>query len=308
MNRLLPHARRYCTAKTRFPPVTTPMLPPGTFKDKVALVTGGGTGIGKGMTEMLAQLGASVAIMSRKQEVLDEAAKEISSKTGSKVVPIAADVRDPAAVSSAVDRLVSELGLPDIVVNNAAGNFISPTESLSVNGWKTIVDIVLNGTAIVTLDVGKRLIEAQKGANFLAISATYTNYGSGYVAPSAAAKSGVEVLMMSLAAEWAKYGMRFNCIAPGPVYTKGAFSRLDPGGIFSKEMAKGAIERMGEVAEVANMAAYLVSDYSSWLTGEVIRIDGGHLNYHASVFNRLSEVPKDQWKVLEAAIRSVKGS
>uniref|UniRef100_A0A023FVA7 Reductase n=1 Tax=Amblyomma parvum TaxID=251391 RepID=A0A023FVA7_AMBPA len=307
MNRLL-CLRRYCTARRLFPPVVTPMLPPGTFKNKVAIITGGGTGIGKGMAEMFSQLGASVAIMSRKQEVLDEAAGEISSETGGKVLAVAADVRDPAAVAAAVDRCVSELGLPDIVVNNAAGNFISPTEMLSTNAWKTIVDIVLNGTAIVTLDIGKRLIEAEKGANFLAISATYTKHGSGYVAPSAAAKSGVEALTMSLAAEWAKYGMRFNCIEPGPVYTKGAFSRLDPDGRFSEQAVKGAIERQGEIAEVANLAAYLVSDYSSWLTGEIIRIDGGHLNYHASVFNRLSEVSKDQWKVLEAAIRSTKGS
>lgn len=307
MNRLR-CLRQYCTAKRLFPPVVTPMLPPGTFKNKVAVITGGGTGIGKGMAEMFAQLGANVAIMSRKQEVLDKAAGEISSKTGSRVLAVAADVRDPAAVAAAVDRCVSELGLPDIVVNNAAGNFISPTEMLSTNAWKTIVDIVLNGTAIVTLDIGKRLIKAEKGANFLAISASYTKYGSGYVAPSAAAKSGVEALMMSLAAEWAKYGMRFNCIEPGPVYTKGAFSRLDPDGRFFEQAVKGAIERQGEIPEVANLAAYLVSDYSSWLTGEVIRIDGGHLNYHASVFNRLSEVPKDQWKVLEAAIRSAKGS
>ncbi|KAH7956349.1 hypothetical protein HPB52_008441 [Rhipicephalus sanguineus] len=128
---------------------------------------------------------------------------------------------------------------------------------LSTNAWKTVVDIVLNGTAIVTLDVGKRLIEAGKGANFLAISATYTKHGSGYVAPSAAAKSGVETLMMSLAAEWAKYGMRFNCIEPGPVYTKGASSRLDPDGRFTEEAVKGAIERQGEIPEVANLAVYL---------------------------------------------------
>uniref|UniRef100_A0A6M2CSP2 Putative 92356 salivary gland overexpressed n=1 Tax=Rhipicephalus microplus TaxID=6941 RepID=A0A6M2CSP2_RHIMP len=307
MNRL-PRFRHYCTAKKLFPPVMTPMLPPGSFKNKVAIITGGGTGIGKGMTEMFAQLGASVTIMSRKQEVLDKAAQEISSKTGSKILAIAADVRDPSAVAAAVDRSVGELGLPDIVVNNAAGNFISPTEMLSTNAWKTVVDIVLNGTAIVTLDVGKRLIQAGKGANFLAISATYTNHGTGYCAPSAAAKSGVETLMMSLAAEWAKYGMRFNCIAPGPVYTKGASSRLDPDGRFAEEAVKVAIQRQGEIPEVANLAAYLVSDYSSWLTGEVIRIDGGHLNYHASIFNRLSEVPKEQWKVLQAAIKSVKGS
>ncbi|KAL3251569.1 hypothetical protein MRX96_055089 [Rhipicephalus microplus] len=140
MNRL-PCFRHYCTAKKLFPPVMTPMLPPGSFKNK---------------------LGASVTIMSRKQEVLDKAAQEISSKTGSKILAIAADVRDPSAVAAAVDRSVGELGLPDIVVNNAAGNFISPTEMLSTNAWKTVVDIVLNGTAIVTLDVGKRLIQAGK--------------------------------------------------------------------------------------------------------------------------------------------------
>ncbi|CAN7986149.1 unnamed protein product [Ixodes pacificus] len=298
--------RGFCSAQSMFPPVMTPMLPAGTFNNKVALITGGGTGIGKGMTEMFAQLGANVAIVSRKQDVLDKTAREISDKTGRKILPVAADVRDPEAVAAAVDRCEKELGLPDMVVNNAAGNFISPTERLSANAWRTIVDIVLNGTAIVTLDVGKRLIKAKKGANFLAVSASYTNFGSGFVAPSAAAKSGVETLMMSLAAEWAKYGMRFNCISPGAVYTKGAFSRLDPGGDMSAEAVKGAIERMGEVPEVANLAAYLVSDYSSWLSGEVIRIDGANLNYCASVFNKLSELPQEQWKDIEAAIRSTK--
>ncbi|KAM7310674.1 2,4-dienoyl-CoA reductase [(3E)-enoyl-CoA-producing], mitochondrial isoform X3 [Ixodes scapularis] len=145
-------------------------------------------------------------------------------------------------------------------------------------------------------------------ANFLAVSAPYTNFGSGFVAPSAAAKSGVETLMMSLAAEWAKYGMRFNCISPGAVYTKGAFSRLDPGGDMSAKLVKGAIERLGEVPEVANLAAYLVSDYSSWLSGEVIRIDGANLNYCASVFNKFSELPQEKWKDIEAAIRSTKDS
>ncbi|KAK8770865.1 hypothetical protein V5799_025889 [Amblyomma americanum] len=263
MNRLL-CLRRYCTAKRLFPPIVTPMLPPGTFKNKVAIITGGGTGIGKGMAEMFSQLGANVAIMSRKQEVLDEAAKEISSKTGSKVLAVAADVRDPAAVAAAVDRCVSELGLPDIVVNNAAGNFISPTEMLSTNAWKTIVDIVLNGTAIVTLDIGKRLIEAEKGANFLAISATYTKHGSGYVAPSAAAKSGVEALTMSLAAEWAKYGMRFNCIEPGPVYTKCSSCSVLSTLVFTC-VFKVRVLSAGWIQMVASLSRL---DYSSWLTGE----------------------------------------
>ncbi|KAM7312020.1 2,4-dienoyl-CoA reductase [(3E)-enoyl-CoA-producing], mitochondrial isoform X1 [Ixodes scapularis] len=202
--------RGFCSAQSMFPPVTTPMLPAGTFNSKVALITGGGTGIGKGMTEMFAQLGANVAIVSRKQDVLDKTAREISDKTGRKILPVAADVRDPEAVAAAVDRCEKELGLPDIVVNNAAGNFISPTERLSANAWRTIVDIVLNGTAIVTLDIGKRLIKAKKGANFLAVSAPYTNFGSGFVAPSAAAKSGVETLMMLYLGGRVGLGMPFT--------------------------------------------------------------------------------------------------
>ncbi|KAL3251567.1 hypothetical protein MRX96_055089 [Rhipicephalus microplus] len=229
MNRL-PCFRHYCTAKKLFPPVMTPMLPPGSFKNKVAIITGGGHWDWQGDDR-------DVCTAWRQRHYNEQ------------------ETRSPRQ------------GGPGDLFKN----------------W-------------------------QQGANFLAISATYTNHGTGYCAPSAAAKSGVETLMMSLAAEWAKYGMRFNCIAPGPVYTKGASSRLDPDGRFAEEAVKVAIQRQGEIPEVANLAAYLVSDYSSWLTGEVIRIDGGHLNYHASIFNRLSEVPKEQWKVLQAAIKNVKGS
>lgn len=120
------------------------------------------------------------------------------------------DVRDPVSVENAVSLCVKEYGLPDIVINNAAGNFISPTERLSTNAWKTITDIVLNGTANVTLNIGKRLIKAEKGAVFLAILATYTTHGSGFVCPSASAKAGVEAMSKSLAAEWGRYGMRVS--------------------------------------------------------------------------------------------------
>jgi len=171
------------------------MLPPGTFKGKVAFVTGGGTGLGKGMATALSCLGAKVFISSRKEDVLKKAAAEIEGISGNKVHYCTADVRDPEAVRLAVDKLVQTIGLPDVVINNAAGNFISPFERLTPNGWKTIVDIVLNGTAYVTLDVGKRLIEAKKGANFLCISTTYASAGSGYVVPSAAAKSGIEAMV-----------------------------------------------------------------------------------------------------------------
>lgn len=285
------------------------MLPKDCFKDKVAFVTGGGTGLGKGMAKMLSERGATVVISSRKLEVLQNTAEEIKKETGNQVLAVAADVRDPSQVTAAVDFCEKQCGLPDIVINNAAGNFVSPTERLSPNAWKTVIDIVLNGTAFVTLDIAKRLIKSQKGANFLAITTIYAQSGSGYVVPSAAAKAGVETMIRSLAAEWGKYGMRFNAIAPGPIETKGAFSRLDPTGKFialTKERIPTG--RLGEIPELANLASYLVSDYSSWISGEVVMFDGGEFVSLAGEFNELRKVPSDQWDQMEAMIRKTKGS
>lgn len=289
---------------SRFPAVTTPMLPPNTFKGKVALVTGGGTGLGKGMATMLSRLGATVAIAARRLPVLEATASEITKETGHKVLPLQMDVRDPDAVKKAVDSLVAECGLPSIVINNAAGNFISPFERLSPNAFKTIVDIVLNGTANVTLDVGKRLIKAGQGANFLAITTWYAEMGSGFVVPSACAKSGVEAMTKSLAFEWAKYGMRMNIIAPGPFETEGAFSRLDPTGQFAAEgKKKNPTKRFGEIEELANLAAYMVSDYANFLNGEIITFDGGEKRAFCGNFNALEIVPNEQWDMLEQIIR-----
>ena len=229
------------------PVLKTPMLPAGTFAGKVAFVTGGGTGLGRAMAAQLSALGATVAISSRRRDVLERAAAEISAATGGRVLALPADVRDADAVRAAVDACVAAAGLPDIVINNAAGNFISPFERLTPNGFKTIVDIVLNGTANVTLDIGKRLIAAGKGAAFLAITTTYAGSGSAFVAPSAAAKAGVATLTRSLAAEWGRHGIRLVGIAPGPIETEGAFSRLDPTGQFKNAM-------IGERARVRRRA------------------------------------------------------
>uniref|UniRef100_A0A672L1J1 2,4-dienoyl CoA reductase 1, mitochondrial n=1 Tax=Sinocyclocheilus grahami TaxID=75366 RepID=A0A672L1J1_SINGR len=177
-----------------FPPSEGVMLLPGTYKNKVAFITGGGTGLGKAMTTTLSSLGAECVIASRSLEVLKKTADEISQQTGNKVHAVQCNVRDPASVEAAVNQLVNDVGLPDVVINNAAGNFISPSEKLSPNAWRTITDIVLNGTAYVTLDIGKRLIKAEKGAAFLAITTIYAESGSGFVVPSAAAKAGVEKL------------------------------------------------------------------------------------------------------------------
>ncbi|KAJ8411617.1 hypothetical protein AAFF_G00164250 [Aldrovandia affinis] len=212
-------------------------------------------------------------------------------------------------VKACIEGLVSVAGLPDVVINNAAGNFISPSEMLSANAWRTVTDIVLNGTAYVTLEVGKQLIKAEKGAAFLAITTIYAESGSGFVVPSASAKAGVEALCKSLAAEWGRYGMRFNIIQPGPIKTKGAFSRLDPTGMFEKSMI-GRIPtgRLGTPGEIANLAAYLCSDYASWVSGAVIRMDGGEYVSMAGEFNELKTVTNEQWATLAAMIRKTKGS
>ncbi|XP_077454014.1 2,4-dienoyl-CoA reductase [(3E)-enoyl-CoA-producing], mitochondrial isoform X2 [Stigmatopora argus] len=196
-----------------------------------------------------------------------------------------------------------------VIVNNAAGNFVCPSENLSANAWKTVADIVLNGTAYVTLELGKRLVRQQKGAAFLAITTIYAESGSGFVVPSAAAKAGVEALYKSLAAEWGRYGLRFNIIQPGPIRTKGAFSRLDPMGEFEAgTLSRIPAGRLGRASELANLASYLCSDYASWMSGSVVRFDGGEYAMMAGEFNELRKVTPEQWKLMEKMIRSTKGS
>ncbi|XP_075901900.1 2,4-dienoyl-CoA reductase [(3E)-enoyl-CoA-producing], mitochondrial [Nelusetta ayraudi] len=292
-----------------FPPAEDAMLPAGSFGSKVAFITGGGTGLGRAMTTTLSQLGAQCVIASRKLDVLQKTAEEISSQTGNKVHAVQCDVRDPQAVSQCIDSMESLTGLPDVIINNAAGNFVCPSERLSANAWRSVTDIVLNGTAFVTLELGKRLIASQKAASFLAITTIYAESGSGFVTPSASAKAGVEALYKSLAAEWGRYGHRFNIIQPGPIRTKGAFSRLDPTGAFEKAMI-GRIPtgRLGTPAEIANLAAYVSSGYASWMSGAVIRFDGGEYVSMAGEFNELRRVTPEQWKAMEAMIRNTKGS
>jgi len=287
-----------------FPAKKDTMLPPGTFAGKVVLVTGGGTGLGKGMSMKFSKLGAKVAIASRRLPVLESAASEIKAATGGTVLPVQLDIRDPEAVKAAVDKIEQELGLPTVVVNNAAGNFISPTERLSANAFQTILDIVLKGTAFLTLETGKRMIKAQSGGVFLAITTHYTNEGSGFVVPSACAKSGVETMMKSLGAEWGRQGIRMNCIAPGPIETEGAFGRLDPTGEAGKTMMDQIpVGRIGEIEEIANLATYLCSDYASWVNAETVTLDGGEFRMLAGEFNKLRQVTPEMWDVMEQMIR-----
>lgn len=282
---------------------TEGMLREGALKDKNILVTGGGTGLGRSMSEYFLSLGANLVITSRKQEVLEETAKEMMAAKGGKVIPIACDVRDIAQVESMWEKATAELGQIHVVLNNAAGNFISPTERLSTNAFNTVLDIVLKGTSQVTLTAGKDWIAQKQPGTFLNIVTTYAWTGSGYVVPSAAAKAGVLALTRSLAVEWAKYGIRSNAIAPGPFPTEGAWSRLLPGDLVKKfdPARKVPVGRVGEHQELANLAAYLVSDFSAYVNGEVVTIDGGEWLKGAGEFNNLDQIPQEMWDMMEAS-------
>jgi len=275
------------------------MFETGLLKGKSIIITGGGTGLGKSMATRFAELGADLIITSRRQNVIDETAEELR-QHGGQVLAVSCDVREPDQVQHMVDETVKTFGKIDILLNNAAGNFISPTENLSPNAFKTIVDIVLNGTFFCTQAAGK-VMRKNKGGVILNIVTTYSWTGSGYVVPSACAKAGVLAMTRSLAVEWAKYGIRTVAIAPGPFPTKGAWSRLAPPGLGIKKKMKERIplKRVGEHIELANLASYLISDQAAYINGEVVTIDGGEWLKGAGEMNELERIPKAAWKMLQ---------
>ncbi len=280
---------------------TDGMLRDGALKGKTILVTGGGTGLGKSMSMYFSQLGANVAITSRRLEVLEATAKEMSDATGNPVLALACDVREYDQVEKTLVAVEKEFGRIDVLLNNAAGNFISPTERLSNRAFDTVVDIVLRGTYNFTLALGKKWIQQKQPGVVMNIVTTYAWTGSGYVVPSACAKAGVLAMTRSLAVEWAKYGIRLNAIAPGPFPTEGAWSRLLPGDLKKKydPAKKVPVGRVGEHQELANLAAYLVSDFSAYVNGEVITIDGGEWLKGAGEFNQLDAIPEELWDAME---------
>lgn len=287
------------------------MMRPDALKGRTIVVTGGGTGLGKSMTEMLLGLGANVCITSRKMDVLEGTARELEKATGGTVLPVACDVRNYVEVEQLVRSARDRFGSVDGLINNAAGNFISPTERLSSKAFRTIIDIVLMGSVNCTLAFGKDWIaRGERDKAILNIVTTYAWTGSGYVVPSACAKAGVLALTRSLAAEWGKYGIRNNAVAPGPFPTKGAWSRLLPGEMMEKfDMTKRVpLGRLGEHRELADLVAYLISPYSGYVNGEVVTIDGGEWLKGGGQFNMLEMVEPGMWDAIEQMVRGTKGS
>jgi len=273
------------------------------LQDKRILITGGGTGLGKGMAERFLELGATVYICGRREEVLTQSAKELSAKGTIQAFPC--DVRNLDAVEAMFDSIWSTAPL-DVLVNNAAGNFIARTEELSPRAFESVIGIVLMGTLHCTMACGRRWLKSARSGTVLSISATYAPVGSAYVVPSAVSKAGVEALTRSLAVEWGNRGIRMNAIAPGPIPTQGAFSRVLPrSDLEALALERNPLHRFGTVEELANLAAFLVSDGSGYINGEVVRMDGGEFLQGAGEFSNLGRVLTEQdWRAMKPKKRS----
>jgi len=279
------------------------------FKDnlldnKRILVTGGGSGLGKAMSERYLQLGAKVYICGRRKSVLEDSAKEMMDKHGGSVVPISCDIKVSEAIEEMIDQIWSE-GPLDGLVNNAAGNFISRTEDLSPRAFNAIANIVFNGTFYTTNSVGKRWIKEGLKGSIISILTTWVYSSGPYTVPSAMSKSGLATMTKSLAAEWGNRGIRLNAIAPGPFPTKGAWDRLAPGGKGADMMESIPMKRTGDLSELSNLAVFLMADGCDYLTGEIVTIDGGQwLNHAGNFYEMLKGVSDDEWDMLRNMIKS----
>ncbi|MBW3672420.1 MAG: SDR family oxidoreductase [Acidobacteria bacterium] len=273
------------------------MLPANTFEGKVAVITGGGTGIGLEIARKVAAAGGRVVIASRSREHLEPSAQSINEQTGRDDTALfhEVDVRDPESVETLASFVMEELGRVDILVNNAAGNFIVKAEELTPNGWNAVIGIVLNGTFFCSSAFGRRMISQGEGGSILNVIANYAWTGGPGLVHSASAKAGVMTMTQTLAVEWARYRIRVNAIAPGPVHTPGASEKLFP----NEQVQEGIrrtipLRRFANLDEVANAAAYLVSDFASFVTGEKLVIDGGQWLSGSDYWGRIREMTKGE--------------
>ena len=273
------------------------------LKNKRILVTGGGTGLGKEMASHYAEHGAELYICGRRLNVLEETASELKEKFNAKVHFETLDIRASKDVDDYIERIFEE-GPLDGLVNNAAGNFISPTKDLSHKGFDAIANIVFHGTFYITHSVGRRWIELGHKGSIISILTTWVWTGSPYVVPSAMSKSGLNAMTQSLAAEWGKYNIKVNAIAPGPFPTKGAWDRLNPGGDDEGSMGSLPLGRVGEMVELQNLATFLMADGCDYLTGQTIGIDGAQYLTGGGTFSALDKLSDEDWEQMRAMIRS----
>jgi NAD(P)-dependent dehydrogenase (short-subunit alcohol dehydrogenase family) len=282
------------------------MFKAGLLKGKRILITGGGTGLGKEIAAKYLELGAELWLAGRRGSVLEETAEGLMKSFGGKVGTHAVDIRDAAAVDAMAQRIWDEAGPLDGLVNNAAGNFISPTKDLSPNGFNAIANIVFHGTFYVTHAVGKRWIDGKHKGSVVTILVTWVHTGSPYVVPSAMSKAGLHVMTKSLAVEWGRHGIRLNAIAPGPFPTEGASKRLRPGGGFEKSTELNPMRRVGRMEELQNLATFLIADGCEWLTGETIAIDGaGYLaTGSGAYFAELDKLSDADWDRMRTMIKA----
>ena len=280
------------------------MFKVGLLRGRRILVTGGGTGLGRGMAEKFLALGAELFICGRRKSVCDEAAAELVAKHGGNVSSYGVDIRDAAAVDAMIADIFTSGPLTDLI-NNAAGNFISRTQDLSPRGFDAIANIVMHGTFYVTHAVGKRWIAGGHRGNVVSIVVTWVHNGGPYVAPSAMSKSAVHTMTMSLATEWAGYGIRLNAIAPGVIPTEGASKRLSPGETPGERTAReNPMGRVGHMEELQNLATFLIADGCAWLTGQTITLDGGQSHATGSNFYALRHWTDAQWQAARDAIKA----
>ena len=282
-----------------------------TLADKSIVVTGGGSGLGLAMARMFASYGAKVTISGRTKERLQQAAETIrdGAREGGDADVFAADVRDPAQVEALIAHAVGRFGKADGLVNNAAGNFLVAAEDLTPNGFDAVVRTVLHGSVFCTLALGRHLLQRRAPGAVVSIVTTYAWTGTAFALPSACAKAGVLAMTRALAVEWGHAGIRVNAIAPGPIPTEGAFSRL----MATPEARQNALSRIplgrfGQPEEIANLATFLLSDLCPYQTGDCVTMDGGEWLAGAGEFSDYRKIPRDQFRAALAALKPKKPS